>query len=84
MRAKNIHIIADFFKLRIYKPSFFGQEPTYTDFEQRSFDRFYNWFLKTNNDYGAIQAARPQTLGYAMHDSRLAFSSGSRTSENPA
>ncbi|QKX54233.1 uncharacterized protein TRUGW13939_01318 [Talaromyces rugulosus] len=55
---------------KTYKPAFpDGREPEYTEYEKHSLDRFHNWFLKTNLDYGAIQGARPQTLGYSMHDS---------------
>lgn len=57
-------------QFKVEKPEFpDGQEPAYTEFEKRSLDRFHNWFLKTNSDYGSIQSTRPQTLGYAMHDS---------------
>jgi len=51
------------------KPSFPAGEPTYTPFEQRSLDRYQNWFMKTNGAYAYIQATKPLTLGYALHDS---------------
>jgi hypothetical protein len=57
-------------QFKTFKPDFQPEEePEYSEYEQHSLDRFHNWFLKENLDYGAIQAARPQTLGYAMHDS---------------
>jgi pimeloyl-ACP methyl ester carboxylesterase len=64
------HVLTQEPQFKTFKPDFRGrQEPEYSDFEKHSLDRFYNWFIKRNLDYGNIQAARPQTLGYAMHDS---------------
>ncbi|KAI9875251.1 MAG: hypothetical protein M1830_008707 [Pleopsidium flavum] len=36
-------------------------------------ERFFKWFLETNSAYAFIQAAKPLTLGFGMHDSPIAM-----------
>ncbi|KAK5042320.1 hypothetical protein LTR13_002126 [Exophiala sideris] len=55
--------------LMMLKPDFpGGQEPTYSAYERICLDRL-QWFNDTNSDYDKIQATKPRTLGFAMHDS---------------
>lgn len=46
----------------------FDKEPTYTAFEQKCLEH-NQWFVQNENAYCLIQATKPRTLGFAMHDS---------------
>lgn len=49
------------------KPDF-DAEPQYSEFEKASMERS-KWFEQTQIAYLILQTTKPQTLGFAMHDS---------------
>ncbi|KAK5048687.1 hypothetical protein LTR84_005778 [Exophiala bonariae] len=54
--------------LPMSKPDFGGKEPAYSKFEQALLDRM-TWFEESEWAYYSVQATKPRTFGYALHDS---------------
>jgi pimeloyl-ACP methyl ester carboxylesterase len=57
--------------LMMAKSDFASGDPEYSDSESIFLKRF-KWFQDTNAAYNSIQNTKPNTLGFAMHDSPVA------------